>query len=156
MTGHFTYESLNSQSINCLRCWDRWTIAWISLIHFFFPHILHPDKFPFPPLYLLSSPHPHLPVQKRAGLPGIYIVESYNKTRHILSYQGGTSNPIGGKGSPKWAKVSVSSCSHTTIDAEDLVQTHAGSLIVCSVSVSPYQPWLVNSWAMFFWCPWPL
>jgi hypothetical protein len=44
-----------------------------------------------------------------------------------------------------WALYRVSSALNHNINAEDLAQTHADSVIVTSVFVNPYEPCLVNS-----------
>ena len=69
----------------------------------------------------------------------------------------GHGTPVGGKGFPKQAKVSETTpvplsgvhpktrSQQHNIYAEDLEQSHAGSVTAASVSVSPYEPCLVDS-----------
>lgn len=57
------------------------------------------------------------------------------------------------KQSPLLVIPKESQANNHNIYAKDLGQSHAGSLFVTLVSVSPYRPCLVDWWALFWWCP---
>ena len=109
--------------------------------------------------YFLSSPHPlllHFSSEKKAGLPGIATkhITKHCKSRqkpHTRSEEPTQEEETGPKSrlkSQRQPPLPRNTMSTTTF-AED-PQTHAGSVIVSSVSLSP--AWLVL-WAMFSWCP---
>jgi len=145
----------------------------------FFSHTIHPG-FGFPCLHssqlLLPSPlpqtHSSISHQKRPALPGISTEHGtiYSNTRHKSSYQDWARQLIGRNKSqeqPKESEITplpLLGCpkkhklSKHNIHRKELVQTHAGSVIISSAFVSPYEPYLyfADCVRLFSWCPSPL
>lgn len=81
-------------------------------------------------------------------------ITEYNKTRHNPGIKTGQGNPVGERESQEQAKESETPCPHSyclefhnstklnyhNVYAEDLTETHIGSVIANPVSVSPYEP----------------
>lgn len=81
-------------------------------------------------------------------------ITEYNKTRHNPYIKTGQGNPVGGRESQEQAKESETPCPHSyclefhnstklndhNVYAEDLTETHTGSVIAIPVSVSPMSP----------------
>ena len=87
------------------------------------------------PLFLFSK-------EQDAEFPMIstrHILTSYNKTRHKSSCQDWTT-PFLLFGVPQKPKLNKHS-----VYVEDLAQTHTCSMIAASVSLNPFEPYLVNS-----------
>lgn len=103
-------------------------------------HILYPEYL-FPP-FKCASPSPHqihlssISLQRRAGLPeGEWFQKQRSQRQPQLHLSGvpqerPTTQPY--------------------VYAEDLVQTLIGALVVTSFSVSPYEPYLVDSVVCIF------
>lgn len=91
-----------------------------------------------------------------SGISTEHGISSYNKSKHILSYQGWIRQPSGRKGAPSagkifrdtlhslfWESHKKTKLYNNNIHAKDL--THTGSLVVGSLFVSPYELCLVDS-----------
>ena len=118
----------------------------------------------FFPLFLLSYSKPR---NKWASQGYEYSIKSYNRPRHKPLFQGYSRQPSRRKGVLRAEKESRTpplpvlgaphkhQANNHNIYAEDIVQTHAGSVIAASVSVSLYEPCLVDSVDFFSWCSLP-